>query len=394
MFAPQDTDVVREIASSLHDADALIARALGLISCTDIQAVTGLSGEQFLTLEAGCTGSDARVLIKAAAMLRAMPLTKTAFELGKISWSQVRAIMSSVRWVDVAGRAVIDGIVDEHAARSADPDDLVALVDDEVARLREDLAVAREDRAIQQSFLSVQGRLDGGATIYGEADAGSAATIMEALDAAADQPVDPSVEGAPSRVQHLGAFVAVCESFLSGGHAGRPRPRVLATIDVDAFAKQGRTDSARILSALAGRPARVTPLATETMLCDATIVPVVFDGARPVAVGDAHSPISAKLRTALVARDGGCRFPGCRAPVAWCDVHHIRARIQDGPTVIDNLLLLCRRCHRNVHRFRWRLRLEPDGSIEFRRPGRTYFSTPRARPPAPAARRISTKPAV
>src|SRR5690242_2758122 len=105
MFAPNDTDVSREIASCLRDADALIARALDLMGRSDIPAETGLSMELFLTLEARCTGSDARVLVKTAAALRAMPLTKAAFELGKISWSQVRVIMSSVRWVDVAGRA-------------------------------------------------------------------------------------------------------------------------------------------------------------------------------------------------------------------------------------------------------------------------------------------------
>src|SRR5437868_6841924 len=235
MLATKDTNA-EAIASALRDADAAIARAIDLLGRSDIRAETGLSPELFLSLEAGCTGSDARVLVKAAAALRAMPLTNCAFQMGRISWGQVRAIMSSVRWVDVAARAAIDGVVHEHAARNADPDDLVARVDDEVARAREDLAVAREDRAIQQSFLSVQGRLDGGATIYGEADAESAATIVQALDAAADQAVDPDVEGAPSRAQQrLGAFVVVCESFLSGGHSGRPRPRVLATIDVDAF---------------------------------------------------------------------------------------------------------------------------------------------------------------
>src|SRR5258707_709477 len=199
MLAKQDT--ARVIASALRDADASIARALDLIGRSDIHSETRLSTELFLTLEAGYTGGDARVLAKAAAALRAMPFTKAAFELGKISWSQVRAIVASVRWVDVSGRAAIDGVVHEHAAHDGDPDDLVARVDDEVARVREDLAVAREDRAIQQSFLSVQGRLDGGATFYGEADAESAATIIEALDAVADTPVDPDVEGAPSRAQ-------------------------------------------------------------------------------------------------------------------------------------------------------------------------------------------------
>ena len=26
---------------------------------------------------------------------------------------------------------------------------------------------------------------------------------------------------------------------------------------------------------------------------------------------------------ALIARDGGCSFPGCTHPPSWCDRHHI-----------------------------------------------------------------------
>jgi hypothetical protein len=95
-----------------------------------------------------------------------------------------------------------------------------------------------------------------------------------------------------------------------------------------------------------------------------------------VAAGDAHSPISSKLRAALIARDGCCRFPACGAPVAWCDAHHIRARIHEGPTVIDNLVLLCRQCHRRVHRLRWRITLRTDGVMAFTRNGSTYESAP------------------
>ena len=380
MLATNDSSGPHAIASALRDADACIARALDLLSRTDIYAETGLSAEMFLTLEAGWTSSDARALVKAERTLRAMPLTKARFLMGALSWGQVRAIASSVRSVDVHGRTEIDALVDKNAARSDEPEQLLSLVEDDVAQQRADLALAREDRAIERSFLSVQPHLDGSATIYGEADAESAATILEALDSIADRPVDPDVDGAPSRArQRMDAFVRMSEMTLSGSHAGRPRPRLLATIDVDAFRADGRAPGARILASISGRSARVTAIAAQTMLCDATVQPIVFDGTRPIAVGDATSPINAKLRTALAARDGGCRFPGCGAPVAWCDAHHIRARLDDGPTEIDNLLLLCRRCHRTVHRFRWRISMRDDYSIEFRRQGRTYSSTPRAR---------------
>ena len=369
-----------EIASALHDADVSIARALDLLSRTDVQGETGLTAETFLTLEAGCTGADARMYAKAATALRTLPMTRAAFLAGKLSWGQVRQIVSAVRTVDLHGRTAIDALVDGHAGRADEPDTLVGLVDEEIARLRADLILAREDRAIERRFLWVQNRLEGGATFYGEADAESAATIIEAMDAASDAPVDADAAGAPSRAQqHMHALIRISESYLSGGHAGRPRPRVLATVEVNALDSEGRSRTARILHAMKGRPTRCSAVATETILCDATVVPVVFDGARPIAVGDSTCPIGPKLRTALAARDGGCRFPGCHAPVAWCDAHHIRSRLENGPTEVDNLLLLCRRCHRTVHRFRWRIRMRDDGIIEFNRQRQTYTSTPRAR---------------
>jgi hypothetical protein len=357
------------IAQALLVADALTSTAIHLLQQGNLEPMTGLSTEMTLSLAGRRTGAEARMLMNTATTLLAMPLTKAAFDRGDLSWGQVRAIICAMRPVEVSKRTAIDELIGRLAdsSRDADPEELIARVDDEVATVRADLALAREDRAFDRRFLAVQGKLDGGATLYGEADAESAATILEALDAAADRPIANDDPEAPSRAQqNLDALVAICETSLNDGHTDgmRPRPRLLATIDVDAFAQQGLSESARLLWSLVGRPARLTSLATGTLLCDATIVPVLFDGARPAAVGDATTPISAKMRTALAARDGGCRFPGCHAPVSWCDAHHIRARIDDGPTVIDNLLLLCRRCHRRVHRFRWRLRMRSDGTID------------------------------
>jgi hypothetical protein len=375
-------DRAHAITTALKAADGLIATALDLIDQHEIEPTMGLPSEMFLCLEGRRTGADARMLTNAAATLRGMPFTKAAFERGDLSWAQVRAIIASMRLVDTTGRAAIDELVRSRAAcaSDADPDELLACVDDHVAAIRADLALAREDRVFERRFLAVQGKLDGGATLYGETDADSAASILEALDAAADRPANADDGNDPSRgQQRMDALVAICESSLNGGHSQRPKPRVLATIDVDAFARAGHSEGARLLWSLAGRPARLTTLATESLLCDATVVPVIFNGARPAAVGDATTPISSKLRSALNARDGGCRFPGCRAPVSWCDAHHIRARIHDGPTVVDNLLLLCRRCHRRVHRHRWRITMRDDGTIEFSRRACRYSSTPHAR---------------
>ncbi|MDV6212640.1 HNH endonuclease signature motif containing protein, partial [Rhodococcus erythropolis] len=46
----------------------------------------------------------------------------------------------------------------------------------------------------------------------------------------------------------------------------------------------------------------------------------------------------------------GCAFPGCTCVPAWTDAHHIRHWANGGPTVMNNLVLLCRSHHRLMHR--------------------------------------------
>ena len=77
----------------------------------------------------------------------------------------------------------------------------------------------------------------------------------------------------------------------------------------------------------------------------------------PLSVGRATRTIPAHIRTALLLRDNGCRFPGCDRPPAWTDGHHIIHWADGGPTELDNLVSLCRRHHRAVHEQGWRIRM-------------------------------------
>ena len=64
---------------------------------------------------------------------------------------------------------------------------------------------------------------------------------------------------------------------------------------------------------------------------------------------------------ALIARDGGCSFPGCDVAPAWCERHHIRLWQVGGDTNLDNLTLLCRYHHRHFERGGWSCRLNDNG---------------------------------
>jgi hypothetical protein len=65
--------------------------------------------------------------------------------------------------------------------------------------------------------------------------------------------------------------------------------------------------------------------------------------------------VSRAQRRALNARDRGCVIPGCSAPPAWCEGHHVRFWRNGGKTDIGNLVLLCGRCHDLVHLGVWEL---------------------------------------
>jgi len=109
------------------------------------------------------------------------------------------------------------------------------------------------------------------------------------------------------------------------------------------------------------------PVSTITRLaCDARAGWAVLDGRREVLdLGRRARTVSAAQRRAVVLRDEHCRHPGCRAPAAWCDVHHLVEWEHGGATDLANLVLLCRRHHVVVHEGRKRL-VRDEASGEFR----------------------------
>lgn len=125
---------------------------------------------------------------------------------------------------------------------------------------------------------------------------------------------------------------------------------------------------------------------TATVTCDCVIHRIVRQGSTVLDYGRTMRTVLPHLFRATAARDGGCRFPGCERPVAWCDAHHIRWWRNHGETKLDNLLLLCNRHHHLVHREQWSIQLQPDASCRFTGPsGAVLSSRPRGQPTIRAA---------
>ena len=131
------------------------------------------------------------------------------------------------------------------------------------------------------------------------------------------------------------------------------RPEVVVRVtlaDLDRRAGSGRFD---------GQSSPVGIPAVERQICETGIVPVLFDGDRILEVGSTQRLFTRRQRIALAERDRGCRFDGCDRPASWTEAHHIRPWSDDGPTSIDNGILLCRHHHLLVHDHGWIIRRDP-----------------------------------
>ena len=281
------------------------------------------------------------------------------------------------------GLAELDAVIDRELTErpGQDPDVLVDVVDVAVDRLRADLAEQRETRRIESDVLYAQPELGGhGGTLWGRFSEISFATILDTLDDYADPPHkdpadgigttagdhdDPVVvpRGEGRAAQRATGLVRLCETAAGPGQDGQVRriPGIAVLVDAERCSR----GVAGILDApAAGAAPTLTGRLVEQLACDATIIPILTRDGVPVAVGTGMSSVTDKARTAVIARDGGCRFEGCTAPAGWCDVHHVRYQTPEVRTHdTANLVLLCRRHHNAIHHHGWTLDLQPDGTL-------------------------------
>ncbi|HJY46078.1 MAG TPA: DUF222 domain-containing protein, partial [Propionibacteriaceae bacterium] len=98
----------------------------------------------------------------------------------------------------------------------------------------------------------------------------------------------------------------------------------------------------------------------------AEIWPAIIDRhGVPLALGRTRRIATRGQTMALIAREGGCSFPGCDHPPQWCDRHHVLDWILGGRTDLENLTLLCRFHHTHYLQKDWSCRINADGLPEW-----------------------------
>lgn len=126
-------------------------------------------------------------------------------------------------------------------------------------------------------------------------------------------------------------------------------------------------DDRRVEPVLTARVAGGTALAESELarlLCDCAIsVMITEPKGQPLWLSRKQRTANTAQRLALITRDGSCAL--CDAPHQRCEVHHIVPYNSPakGATDLDNLVLLCGPCHRQIHEQRVTLQRNVDSLL-------------------------------
>lgn len=253
-------------------------------------------------------------------------------------------------------------------------DKAVHLAAHEVRRLvatavaRADLAghEERERRQHAERYLAWKEDQTGTVTFTGKLDAVTAAPIRTAIEqivtqnfrARRDQ--DPAAQDQRTVGQmRADALFQICRHALGCKETDQSGIRTTIVVrmdrrDLDTGLGLGRIDGT-------GNPVSVGQL--RRLAGDAGIIPeVLSDEGEVLDLGRTKRMFTRAQRIGLLERDGGCAK--CHAPPEHCEAHHIRWWECGGATNLSNGVMLCTRCHHDIHRQGWEIRAHAN-RVEF-----------------------------
>ena len=377
---PGDDPCGDEIAALCAHISAATYRLLTLLRVYDEEGRWQgcRSCAHWLSWRTGLSPGPAREKVRVARCLPSLPLISAAFAKGELPYSKVRAL---TRVATADNEAELLNFADH--GTTAHVERLVR----EWRRLdrSDDCPTDRADRR----GLSLHLGDDGNYEIRGQLSPEVGALLLTALEGAEDKlyreqraaGTEHETSAAQRRADAFGLWLEE-----------RLQPRVqLVVHSFEAAATPAEAVApAQAASPITPAPSRVSPetspsvmeapsLVTEEgsrvsaetsarLCCDAEVVPIArgADGS-VLDVGRRSRTVGWRLRKALDARDGGCRFPGCGSRVRT-HAHHITHWAHGGETAMDNLVLLCPFHHRAVHEGGWRVEMDKRGVPNFFNP--------------------------
>lgn len=265
---------------------------------------------------------------------------------------------------DVDTRAAVEETLVEYTG-SLTTRELTRAVRSLPDRFDPDGAEPREEHLRRLSKVTIR-QLPGGLTrLIADLHPEAAGFIAAALDARTaprrrvaftDDPGIPGPEDADHRTlaqKRVDALAGIARDALRADPGTLAGTAVTMLVTVPLEALRTGLGAAQI----AGVDEPLSAATARRLAADAELIPVVLGAdSEPLDLGRTSRLFSEAQRRAMVVRDGGCVWPGCPAPPAWCEAAHLNPWLPHGPTDLDNGALMCAHHHHRFDRDGWRLR--------------------------------------
>jgi len=312
-----------------------------------------LTARAWLRWQLNLTANSASERVAISRKLAALPQTERALAEGEISCRHVTLIAETASQLGDKFEAQAETILVD-VSKEVCPWRLQRAIWNLKHCLDSDGVLSDANDIHGRRCLHLSQSFDGHYRIDGWLDSEGGAILNSALNSVMGPRLADDDRSATER--RADAAVEMARRQLDGGQlpeVGGQKPHLAVSVDMSTLSKEPGSMAAELEWS--------QPIPAETarrLACDAAITPII-DGE-----ADRTSRVVPRAtRRALIARDKGCRFPGCDCPPAWTDAHHVKHWADGGATTLDNLILLCRRHHRLVHEEGWTLELAQDREL-------------------------------
>lgn len=331
-------EFVVEVQRLIDRVTVVHARAIRYGQHTNRHAGTGArSMADWLANTTGTAVGDTLGKVRLADTLNASPELALAVDSGEVSPATARVLADAVA-APPAGADVAE-LVD--MVRGADP--RAARRSVELWRhWSHESDAERAERCHRARSLVFGHAADGMVSGTFHLPVLDARQVQSALQSIAGRPSDTDTRTTEQRLAD--ALVQLTHAYSKGDvRGGRGGPTLLVNIPAAALA--GDTDEPGVTTW-----GDLVPAATVRQIAGhAVLRDILTNGTEVLAVGRGRRLATTAQWLALIARDGGCRWPGCHLPAEWCDVDHLVPWEHGGQTDLDNLWLLCRHHHTEKH---------------------------------------------
>ncbi|MCY3862488.1 MAG: DUF222 domain-containing protein [bacterium] len=345
-----------ELLGLMGEADLLRRRAegylVGLIA--RYGELEGPGAAATVCHQFGISAYQARRLAKTAESLKAMPQILGAVQDGHISADQGAVVAESHKRAPMSAQDQQE-LLDLGGWQGHDEFKKSVVAREDQRRADDGMGRAERQRA-RRSFKVFDGSR-GMVVLHAELDQVAGERVKSAVSALSAKMLADDIAYDPIRTfeqRNADALVALItqqpdtstptEAAEGAPDCGIKPQKTVLVVSADYDAIESRLKNAGLID---GTPIELDEL--RRLACEAQIVPLIFgsDG-QPLYMGRAQRAVTKAQKLALYRRDRSC--VGCGIRPQACDAHHIQPWDHNGPTDMNNLVLLCPRCHIKVHK--------------------------------------------